>query len=188
MCNGYHPKVQRVLRHFCLYIMFTYKTESVAINFAKFLTSSNIFPSLSPFTHHYSMPHGYSYSSFYFDSSSPYLLYYKFVILSHLIHIFHTQKGDFSLSLSLSLLIGEFLISCIFSLGWWIFVLNSTPTHKGDYSLSLSLENFFLTFGRFLILSCISTSGWWIFVLNFGLMQFGFVFKLYSFFFSFPFL
>ena len=93
--------------------MFTYKTESVAINFAKFLTSSKIFPSLSPFTLHYSMPYGYSYSSFYFDSSSPYLPYYKFVILSHLIHIFHTQKGDFSLSLSLSLslLIGEFLIS-----------------------------------------------------------------------------
>ena len=67
-----------------------------------------------------------SHYSFYFNSSSPHVFYYKYLLFSLPFYLYVSHKiGEYSLSLSLSL--GEFLILCCTSnLGWWIFLLNSS--------------------------------------------------------------
>ena len=112
-----------MLLHFC------YATSST--NFLHFLTWQLQLLQYISLTFIFSSPYysihlhwNCSFSSyfFYFDFSSPHFIYYKNLPF---LFSFNIQSGKYSLSLSLSL--GVFLILyCIFNLGWWIFVLNST--------------------------------------------------------------
>ena len=86
-----------------------------------------------------------SHYSFYFDSSSPHVFYYKYLFFSLPFYLYFSHKNRWILSLSLSL--GEFLILCCTSnLGWWIFLLNSTLGWSNGYILICYLFFFFFFF------------------------------------------